>query len=381
MGADGTILWSFDLKNSKNCERISLDVNGIIQFIVKSTCRKTLIFAKLEYLTIFAIWNFPMARKYKYNTKTLSYERIELSFKDYFLKILGYAATGMVFAVIFILLTYTVFDSPKEKMLKQENKQLQLQYQLLNKRLDQFADVLKDIQKRDDNIYRVIFEAEPIPDNIREAGFGGVNRYENLEGFESSDLLVNTSKKLDKLTKQLYIQSKSYDEVFEMAKRKEDMLASIPSIMPIANKDLTRMSSGYGMRTHPILKIPLMHYGQDFTAKTGTEIYSSGNGIIKQVKRSNRGYGNHIIIDHGYGYETLYAHLSKFNVRRGQKVKRGDVIGFVGNTGRSTAPHLHYEVMKNGKKINPINFYYNDLSPQQYEEMIKISSAPIQSFD
>lgn len=322
-----------------------------------------------------------MARKYKYNTKTLSYEKIDPKFKDYLLKVLGYAATGAVFAAIFVTLTYTVYDSPKEKKLKQENEQLQLQYQVLNKRLDQFADVLKDIQKRDDNIYRVIFEAEPIPENIREAGFGGVNRYENLEGFENSDLLVNTTKKLDKLTKQLYIQSKSYDEVFEMAKRKEDMLVSIPSIMPISNKDLTRMSSGYGIRTHPILKIPLMHPGQDFSAKTGTEIYSTGNGVVKLVKRSNRGYGNHVIIDHGYGYETLYAHMSKFNVRKGQKVGRGEVIGFVGNTGRSTAPHLHYEVMKSGKKINPINFYYNDLTPSQYEEMINISNAPIQSFD
>lgn len=322
-----------------------------------------------------------MARKYKYNTKTLSYEKIDPKFKDYLLKVLGYAATGAVFAAIFVTLTYTVYDSPKEKKLKQENEQLQLQYQVLNKRLDQFADVLKDIQKRDDNIYRVIFEAEPIPENIREAGFGGVNRYENLEGFENSDLLVNTTKKLDKLTKQLYIQSKSYDEVFEMAKRKEDMLVSIPSIMPISNKDLTRMSSGYGIRTHPILKIPLMHPGQDFSAKTGTEIYSTGNGVVKLVKRSNRGYGNHVIIDHGYGYETLYAHMSKFNVRKGQKVGRGEVIGFVGNTGRSTAPHLHYEVMKSGKKINPINFYNNDLTPSQYEEMINISNAPIQSFD
>ena len=322
-----------------------------------------------------------MARKYKYNTKTLSYEKIDPKFKDYLLKVLGYAATGAVFAAIFVTLTYTVYDSPKEKKLKQENEQLQLQYQVLNKRLDQFADVLKDIQKRDDNIYRVIFEAEPIPENIREAGFGGVNRYENLEGFENSDLLVNTTKKLDKLTKQLYIQSKSYDEVFEMAKRKEDMLVSIPSIMPISNKDLTRMSSGYGIRTHPILKIPLMHPGQDFSAKTGTEIYSTGNGVVKLVKRSNRGYGNHVIIDHGYGYETLYAHMSKFNVRKGQKVGRGEVIGFVGNTGRSTAPHLHYEVMKSGKKINPINFYYNDLTTSQYEEMINISNAPIQSFD
>ncbi len=322
-----------------------------------------------------------MALKYKYNTKTLSYEKIERKFKDRILKILAYATTGAIFASLFIALSYSVFDSPKEKILKQENQQLQLQYQLLNKRLDQITEVVGDIQNRDDNIYRIIFEAEPIPDNIRKAGFGGANRYKNLEGFKSSEVVIETSEKLDQITKQLYIQSKSFDEVYDLAKRKEDMLASLPSIMPIANKDLTRMSSGYGMRTHPILKIPLMHYGQDFTAKTGIEMYATGNGVIKSIRRSNRGFGNHIVIDHGYGYETLYAHLSKFNVKKGQKIKRGEIIGFVGNTGRSTAPHLHYEVHKNGKKINPINFYYNDLSPAQYEEMIKLSSAPIQSFD
>jgi|TARA_B110000285_G_scaffold228882_1_gene292594 murein DD-endopeptidase MepM/ murein hydrolase activator NlpD len=322
-----------------------------------------------------------VALKYKYNTKTLSYEKIERKFKDRILKTLAYATTGAIFASLFIALSYSVFDSPKEKILKQENQQLQLQYQLLNKRLDQITEVVGDIQNRDDNIYRIIFEAEPIPDNIRKAGFGGANRYKNLEGFKSSEVVIETSEKLDQITKQLYIQSKSFDEVYDLAKRKEDMLASLPSIMPIANKDLTRMSSGYGMRTHPILKIPLMHYGQDFTAKTGIEMYATGNGVIKSIRRSNRGFGNHIVIDHGYGYETLYAHLSKFNVKKGQKIKRGEIIGFVGNTGRSTAPHLHYEVHKNGKKINPINFYYNDLSPAQYEEMIKLSSAPIQSFD
>lgn len=286
-----------------------------------------------------------------------------------------------MFAVAFVILSYTFIDSPKEKMLQQENEQLKLQYQILNKKLDQVSEVLADMQKRDDNIYRVIFEAEPIPQNIRKAGFGGINRYAEFEKFESADLLVSTTKKLDQLTKQLYIQSISFDEVFELAKKKEDMLLSIPSIMPISNESLDKMSSGYGIRNHPILKIPLMHYGQDFTAKTGTEIYATGNGVVVEVKRALRGYGNHIIIDHGYGYQTLYAHLSKFNVHPGQKVMRGEVIGYVGNTGRSTAPHLHYEVIKNGDKVNPINFYYNDLTPEQYEEMIRISSAPIQSFD
>jgi len=320
-------------------------------------------------------------KKYRYNVKSLSYERIEPTIRSRMLSLLSFAITGGVFAVFFIVLTYLFFDSPKEKMLKRENQQLALQYEVLDKKLDQVESVLQDIQYRDDNIYRVVFEAEPIPSNVRKAGFGGVNRYKHLDGFKNSDLVTKTTEKLDQITKQIYIQSKSFDEVFELAANKEKMLASIPSIQPVSNKDLRKAAGGYGMRIHPILKIPKMHFGMDFTANTGTEVYATGDAIVKEVRSSKRGFGNHVILDHGFGYETIYAHLSDFNVREGQTLKRGDVIGFVGNTGFSSGPHLHYEVVKNGDKLNPINYYFNDLSPEEFDKLIDISASASQSFD
>ena len=232
-----------------------------------------------------------------------------------------------------------------------------------------------------DNIYRVIFEAEPIAEEIRKAGFGGVNKYSYLEGFSNSELLTKIDKKFDILTKQLYIQSKSFDQVIELTKNKNDMLSSIPAIQPVSNKDLGRMASGFGYRIDPIYKTRKFHAGMDFSAKTGTPIYATGNGKVFRVRKSKRGYGNHVIIDHGYGYKTLYAHMSKSSVKKNQKVNRGDIIGYVGNTGKSVAPHLHYEVHKDGKKVNPINFYYNDLSANEYEKMIEISNQSNQSFD
>ena len=241
--------------------------------------------------------------------------------------------------------------------------------------------VLDDVQNRDDNIYRVIFEADPIPKSIRKAGYGGVNRYENLKGFNNSDLITNTSEKVDQISKQLYIQSKSFDDIIELAKNKTDMLAALPAIQPVSNKNLSRMASGYGYRIHPIYKTRKMHSGMDFSAKTGTPIYATGDGKISKVRRSRRGYGNHVVIDHGYGYKTLYAHMKKYAVKKGQKVKRGEVIGYVGSTGTSVAPHLHYEVHKDGRKINPVNFYFNDLNPEEYEKMLEISSQNNQSFD
>ncbi len=321
------------------------------------------------------------AKKYKYNTKTLSYEQIELTAKDRLFKLITYALSGVVLSVIFLSITFYFFDTPEERQLKRENEKLVHEYELLNNKLDNVSKVLSNIQDRDDNIYRVILEAEPIADNLRKSGVGGVNRYQNLEGFSSSHLLIATSKKMDKLTKQIYIQSKSFDDVMEMASKKEEMLASIPSIMPVKSEDLKRISSGYGIRMHPILKIRKMHFGQDFTAPTGTEIFVSGNGKVKEVKKQRFGFGYHVIVDHGYGYETIYAHMSKILVRKGQRVNRGDILGLVGTTGSSTAPHLHYEVVKNGKKIDPVNYYYQDLSPDQFQQIIDLSDQPIQSFD
>lgn len=319
--------------------------------------------------------------KYKYNPSTLNYEKIQLTFFDRLKKGLTYMLVGLFFAVIIVFLAYTFIDSPKELNLKRENAQLLQQYQLLNKDLDHLASVLGNIERRDDNIYRQILETEPISENVRTSGVGGVNRYTHLEGYENSALVMDINQKLDKIAKRMYVQSKSFDEVVELAKNKEKMLASIPAIQPVPNKNLKRMASGYGVRIHPIYKVPKMHWGMDFSAPTGTDIFATGDGKIIKVVNSRRGLGKHVIIDHGYGYQTIYGHMSETKVRKGQLVKRGDVIGLVGNTGGSTAPHLHYEVKKDGKKINPINFYFNDLTPEEYDLMIELSSHANQSFD
>ena len=319
--------------------------------------------------------------KYRYNPTTLTYEKIEKDWKKNLLRFSSITILSIFFGILIHLGATQLIDSPKEKLLKQENNQLKAQYQILDKRMDQVTSVLHEIEQRDDDIYRVIFEAEPIPDNIRQAGFGGVNRYKHLEEMRNSSMLVEANKKLDKISKSLYIQSKSFDEVYKLAMNKEKMLASIPAIQPVANIDLKRMASGYGVRMHPIYKTLKMHTGMDFTASVGTEVYATGNGKVVHVEKSRRGYGFHMIIDHGYGFKTLYGHMSKFNVRRGEQVKRGQVIGYVGNTGGSTGPHLHYEVIKNGEKVNPINYYFNDLSPEEFEAMVELASRPTQSFD
>jgi len=318
--------------------------------------------------------------KYKFNPDTLSFDKIERNIKTLVRRVLGYLSTGLVSGVIFFFLFLQFFDPPQTKKLKRQNEQLLSQYNLLNKDLDKITKVLDDIQNRDDNIYRVIFEAEPIPSSVRMAGFGGANRYSKLEEMDNAELIVNTTKKLDILSKQVFVQAKSYDEVAKMAMSREKMIASMPSIMPVSNKDLKQTASGWGMRMHPIYKILRFHYGMDFTAATGTDVFATGIGVVKSTERET-GYGNMVVIDHGFGYETYYAHLSRVKVQVGQKVNRGDVIGYVGSTGTSTAPHLHYEVSKNGVKVNPQNYYFQDLSPAEYEKMISISSNMGQSFD
>jgi murein DD-endopeptidase MepM/ murein hydrolase activator NlpD len=319
--------------------------------------------------------------KFQFDKRTLTYRKVEVNAKQKLLRVFSYLAAASVFSVIVILLFTTFFDSPKEKQLKREIAQLELQYRLLGNRMSRVDQVLAELQEKDDDIYRVIFEAEPIPQSVRNAGFGGVNRYRDLEQLANSDIVISTTKRLDELTKKLVVQSRSFDEVIKLAKNKEAMLASIPAIQPVSNEKLTRVASGFNYRIHPIYKVRHFHTGIDFTAPRGTEIYATGDGVVKEVEMKNRGYGNHVVIDHGYGYQTLYAHMSRFNVRPGEKVKRGDVIGFVGSTGTSTAPHLHYEVIKNGEKINPMNFFFNDLSPEEYEKVLELSSQSNQSFD
>ena len=319
--------------------------------------------------------------KYHFNTHTLKYERVVIGWRKRFLRILGWFATAVVFGVLIMVFAYNFFDSPKEKRLKRQLEETNFQLELLDQRADQVAAVLKDIQERDNTIYRVIFEAEPIPESVREAGFGGIDKYRSLRDYYNPEELINITKKIDKLSKQLYVQSKSFDEVWSLVKSKADMLASIPAIQPVSNKDLTRVASGYGWRIHPIYKTEKLHSGMDFTAPVGTEIYATGSGTVSKVELNGRGYGHNVIINHGFGYETLYGHMSKIAVRAGQKVSRGDLVGYVGNTGTSSGPHLHYEVRKNNNPVNPVNFYYNDLSPEEYEKMLELSSRAGQAFD
>ena len=319
--------------------------------------------------------------RYKFNPESLSFDKVRLGFRDIMLRFLAYFIGSVLIAIIYGFILAVFIDSPKEKVLKREIEQLSIQYELMSKEMDNVDKILGHLEETDENLYRTIFEAEPIPASLRGGGIGGINRYKELEGYANSELVIETAKRLDKIRKKLYVQSKSFDELILKAKEKEEMLSCIPAILPIYNKDLTRTASGWGLRVHPIYKIVKFHEGMDFTAPQGTDIYSTGDGVVERVVTSLRGYGNHIIINHGYGYKTLYAHLDRPNVRQGQKVKRGDVIGFVGSTGASLAPHLHYEVELNGQKVDPSNYYFNDLTPEQYERMIEIASRSGQSFD
>ncbi|OFY61223.1 MAG: peptidase M23 [Bacteroidetes bacterium GWF2_41_9] len=319
--------------------------------------------------------------KYKFNPESLSFDKVRLGIKDILLRFLAYFIGSVIIAFVYWVIFAAFFDSPREKALEREIQQLTIQYDLINREMTDVEKVLEDLQKTEDNLYRTIFEAEPIPATFREGGTGGINRYVNLEGYSNSDLVIETASRLDKIRKRVYLQSKSFDELINLSHRKEEMLKSVPAILPISNDDLTRTASGYGLRIHPIYKITKFHSGMDFTAPADTEVYATGDGVISAVQSSQRGLGKNIIIDHGFGYSSIYAHLSNFNVRKGQKVKRGDVIGYVGNTGTSVANHLHYEIKLNGRNVDPVNYYFEDLTPAEYERMIEIASKTGQSFD
>ncbi len=321
--------------------------------------------------------------KYYYDPDTLSYRKIEPKKSRRYRNIAFFFLGSLLFGLmgLLLLLNTSLINTPRELSLTREVNNYELQFQLLNKKLEQIEDVLANVEERDNNIYRLYFEANPIPDEQRRAGFGGVNRYKELEGFNNSEMVIATTKRLDIIKKQLAIQSKSLDEISLLAEEKEKLLAAIPAIQPIANENLTRMASGYGWRSDPFTKARKMHWGMDFTAPKGTPVYASGDGKVSRADNNSSGYGKHIRIEHGYGYMSLYGHLSQYNVKVGQKVKRGDLIGFVGSTGRSEGPHLHYEVWKDGDRINPINFYYGSLTPEEFENMLKYATQENQSLD
>lgn len=319
--------------------------------------------------------------KYYYDSETLSYRKIERKKRTTAKYVSVFLLAAALFGFMFVVIAGQYFESPKEKALARELQNMQLQYDLLDKKMNEAFAALENVEERDNAIYRLYFEANPIPEEQRRQGFGGVNRYEKFEGYDNSKLIVEANRKMDILQKSIVVQSKSLDEIAVLAEDKEKFLEAIPAIQPVSNEDLTRMASGYGYRTDPFTKVRKFHYGMDFTAPRGTPIYAAGDGVVKRADAGSSGYGNHIRIDHGYGYVSLYAHLYKYNVKKNQKVKRGDVIGFVGSTGRSEAPHLHYEVFKDGERINPINFYYGNLSPEEFNKLLAKASLENQSLD
>ena len=288
--------------------------------------------------------------------------------------------TGVLGYGIAALIQNTI-GTPRERMQAREIEYLKLQYDIANDRIENINVLLGEMQDRDDNIYRMIFEADPIPSSVRKAGYGGTDRYEALSGYENSEIVTETAKKIDIIESKLKVQSKSFDEVYEMAKNKALMLSCIPAIMPVKNVDIYRISSHYGYRTDPFYKVQKLHSGIDFAGPVGTHIYCTGDGVVEKVIKGNAGYGNNIIVNHGYGYKTRYAHIKKAYVKEGQKVKRGEYIADMGNSGKSTAPHLHYEVIKNDKPINPVNFFFNDLTPEEYDKILELSERPSMTMD
>lgn len=321
--------------------------------------------------------------KYYFDSENLAYRKIKTKISTKF----GVAGLFLLAAALFGFLSFVVllntpfFETPKDRLQAREIENFKLRYAILNKKMDQIDEVLGSIEDRDNNIYRVYFNTSPIPEEQRKAGYGGVNRYAELEGYDNSELVINTSKRVDVLSKELVIQSKSLDEILKLAKEKNSLLAAIPAIQPVRNENLKQMASGFGYRTDPFTKARKFHEGMDFSAKIGTPIFATGDGVIERADNTASGYGNHIVIRHGFGYETLYGHLSKYKCRAGQRVKRGDVIGYVGSTGRSEGPHLHYEVHKNNEVVNPLNFYYGNISAAEYVVISKLANQENQSLD
>jgi murein DD-endopeptidase MepM/ murein hydrolase activator NlpD len=321
--------------------------------------------------------------KYYFDSENLAYRKIKTKISTKF----GVVALFLLASALFGFLSFVVllntpyFETPKDRLQAREIENFKLRYAILNKKMDQIDEVLGSIEERDNNIYRVYFNTSPIPEEQRKAGFGGINRYKELEGYDNSELVINTSKRVDVISKALAIQSKSLDEILKLAKEKNSLLSAIPAIQPVRNENLKQVASGFGYRNDPFTKVRKFHEGMDFSAKTGTPIFATGDGVVQRADNSASGYGNHIVIRHGFGYETLYGHLSKYKCRPGQRVKRGDIIGYVGSTGRSEAPHLHYEVHKNNEVVNPLNFYYGNISATEYVAISKLANQENQSLD
>ena len=316
--------------------------------------------------------------KYKFNPDTLNFDKIRPKVRRIFLKITSFFGLSILLALLYYVIWSLIVDTPKEKSMKNELKQLALQNELIKNEMTDMEETLDQLQKTDEELYMSIFESKPVSDLYKK---GGIKRYRELDGYSNAYITEQTSQRLDMIREKIYMQAKSYDDLVENIEDKDDMLQSIPVIMPITNDNLKRTASGYGMKMHPIYKIVMFHNGMDFTAPIGTEVFATGKGVVTSVVKSQKNLGNYVTIDHGYGYTSTYAHLDKINVKKGQRVNRGDVIGLVGNSGLSVAPHLHYEIKYKDKYVDPANFFFSDLSLEEYEKLIEITSSTSQSYD
>ncbi|HET9055863.1 MAG TPA: M23 family metallopeptidase [Chitinophagaceae bacterium] len=319
--------------------------------------------------------------KYFYNTNTLRYEKLVTPLRVKLLQLFGFIAASLVTAGLVISAAYRYFPSGNEKRLRQENEELKDNYNILSQQIQQLNQKLSEIEKRDNDVYRVIFESAPIPDSARAKAIATAEEVKLIQRMSEYDLTKSIVGSISNIANRINFQKKSFGEIGEMIKNKEKLLAAIPAIQPVSNKDLNRVASGFGYRTDPVYKVTKFHAGLDFTAPQGTPIYATADGVIETAGRSTGGYGNHVVINHRFGYKSLYGHMYRIKVKAGQVIKRGEVIGWVGNTGKSTGPHCHYEVLKNGSPVDPVYFFYNDLTPEQYDRLLKIASTKNQSFD
>jgi len=319
--------------------------------------------------------------KYYYNTHTLRYEKLEIPLRVRLLRLFGFIAGSLVFASIIVAIAFHYIESPKEILLRQENDGLRNDYSILQKRTDDLQKQMQELENRDNKVYRAIFESTPIPDSARLKEMEKSKEIELVQGMSESELVKSLTGQLNTLSLQVAYQNKSYNEIDDMIKDKQKLLAAIPAIQPVSNKDLRHIASGFGYRVDPVYKITKFHAGLDFAATQGTPIYATADGVVKEASYDAGGYGNHVVLNHGYSYETLYGHMVRIKVRVGQQIKRGEVIGWVGSTGKSTGPHCHYEVHKGGQPVDPVYFFYNDLTPEQYDQVLKLSKAANQSFD
>lgn len=319
--------------------------------------------------------------KYFYNTNTLRYEKLVTPLRVKLLRVLGFISAALVTALIIVTIAYRYFPSAREKLLMQENNVLHQQLLVLDERTRKLMQQMEALEKRDNEVYRTIFEANPVPDSIRLKEMEQQQEIQLVMSMTGDELEQAITQSINKLMLRIAYQEQSFNQITHYIKNKEDLLASTPAIQPIGNDDLKRIASGFGYRIDPVYKTVKYHAGLDFSAPQGTPIYATANGVVQIAGNIGNGYGNHVVISHGYGYETLYGHMFRVKTRPGVRVKRGEIIGWVGSTGKSTAPHCHYEVHKNGRPIDPVYFFYNDLTPEQFDRLLKIAASSNQSFD